>query len=74
MILKKKKNQAPRETNVRSWLYRIRPAVLHQPFEAIRNNDLTVDWTSNPPNPNQVRLITRNTISTMLTTSFELTV
>ena len=53
-ILKKLYPTAPRETNVRSWLYRIRPAVVHRPFEAIDDSDLTVDWTCNPPNPNQV--------------------
>jgi len=46
---------APRETNVRSWLYRIRPSVLHQPFEPIQHTNLTVNWSSNPPNPNQMR-------------------
>lgn len=46
--------QAPRETNRRSWLYRIRPSVLHRPFERIDSTHLTVDFSAHPPNPNQV--------------------
>ncbi|XP_064404429.1 homogentisate 1,2-dioxygenase-like [Halichondria panicea] len=45
---------APRESNRRSWLYRIRPSVVHQPFQRMSKGDLTntFDW---PPNPNQMR-------------------
>nr|AAD00776.1 2,5 dihydroxyphenylacetate oxidase [Caenorhabditis elegans] len=48
---------APRSQNQRSWLYRIRPSVIHRPFEAMKENDQ--HWTNNfssiPPNPNQYR-------------------
>lgn len=47
---------APRETNKRSWLYRIRPSVQHAPFTKYNGNkNLTSDWNSNHPNPNQLR-------------------
>uniref|UniRef100_A0A023GBH8 Homogentisate 1,2-dioxygenase n=1 Tax=Amblyomma triste TaxID=251400 RepID=A0A023GBH8_AMBTT len=47
---------APRETNKRSWLYRIRPSVQHAPFTKYNGNkNLTIDWNSNHPNPNQLR-------------------
>ena len=37
-----------------SWLYRIRPSVVHQPFELIEEGDLTNNFEKWPPNPNQV--------------------
>ncbi|EEC01855.1 homogentisate 1,2-dioxygenase, putative [Ixodes scapularis] len=43
---------APRETNKRSWLYRIRPSVQHSPFSKYPSNT-TIDWNANHPNPNQ---------------------
>ncbi|XP_022188930.1 homogentisate 1,2-dioxygenase-like [Nilaparvata lugens] len=46
---------APRLENKRSWLYRIRPCVIHQPFTPIEAANFTNDWTSNHPNPNQMR-------------------
>ncbi|XP_077538645.1 homogentisate 1,2-dioxygenase-like [Haemaphysalis longicornis] len=47
---------APRETNKRSWLYRIRPSVQHAPFTKYAgDNNLTADWNTNYPNPNQLR-------------------
>ncbi|KAL1123433.1 hypothetical protein AAG570_002513 [Ranatra chinensis] len=46
---------APREENKRSWLYRIRPSVVHRPFQRIKSEHFTNDWTQNPPNPNQMR-------------------
>ncbi|XP_067002980.1 homogentisate 1,2-dioxygenase [Anabrus simplex] len=46
---------APRSENQRSWLYRIRPSVLHQPFEKVKNGHVTHDWNEQPPNPNQLR-------------------
>lgn len=49
-----KKNLAPRETNRRTWFYRIRPSVLHKPFERIESTSITVDFSAHPPNPNQV--------------------
>lgn len=47
---------APRAHNLRSWLYRIRPSVVHQPFKQIQNGF----WQSAPfadvaPTPNQLR-------------------
>ncbi|XP_003747579.1 homogentisate 1,2-dioxygenase [Galendromus occidentalis] len=47
---------SPRETNRRTWLYRIRPAVLHTPFERfLSTNKLSDDWKKQFPNPNQTR-------------------
>ncbi|KAJ8315529.1 hypothetical protein KUTeg_007679 [Tegillarca granosa] len=46
---------APRESNVRSWLYRIRPSVLHVPFKNIDRGLITHDWNKVLPNPNQLR-------------------
>ncbi|XP_023231743.1 homogentisate 1,2-dioxygenase-like [Centruroides sculpturatus] len=46
---------APREHNFRSWLYRIRPSVLHNPFKKLDNGNLTYEWSKNDPNPNQMR-------------------
>lgn len=46
---------APREQNFRSWLYRIRPSVVHQPFKKFDNGNLIYDWSRNEPNPNQMR-------------------
>ncbi|GFT03781.1 homogentisate 1,2-dioxygenase, partial [Nephila pilipes] len=46
---------APREFNRRTWFYRIRPSVVHLPFERINNGDLTHNWNENEPNPNQMR-------------------
>lgn len=46
---------APRETNKRSWLYRIRPSVVHKPFQPLPHHNLTNDFTQWPPNPNQMR-------------------
>ncbi|XP_043192438.1 homogentisate 1,2-dioxygenase-like [Amphibalanus amphitrite] len=45
---------APRESNRRTWLYRIRPSVCHEPFAALGQcNDTTIRWDDEPPNPNQ---------------------
>lgn len=38
-----------------SWLYRIRPSVVHKPFEKTVQGDLTHSWDECDPNPNQVR-------------------
>ncbi|XP_061171238.1 homogentisate 1,2-dioxygenase-like [Saccostrea echinata] len=46
---------APRETNKRSWLYRIRPSVLHQPFKKMERGLITHNWDEIDPNPNQMR-------------------
>lgn len=47
---------APRTENSRTWFYRIRPSVIHEPFTpytGVRN--LTSNWNEQPPNPNQMR-------------------
>ncbi|GBN20458.1 Homogentisate 1,2-dioxygenase [Araneus ventricosus] len=46
---------APREFNRRTWFYRIRPSVVHLPFERLNDGDLTHNWNENEPNPNQMR-------------------
>jgi homogentisate 1,2-dioxygenase len=46
---------APRGDNRRSWLYRIRPAAMHRPFERQDDGLLTSDFGAQPPPPNQLR-------------------
>lgn len=47
---------APRTANRRSWLYRIRPSVLHKPFKQVSNNLLrSAPFNELPPTPNQLR-------------------
>jgi homogentisate 1,2-dioxygenase len=46
---------APRGVNRRSWLYRIRPAALHQPFERIDNGLLRSDFSVGSAPPTQFR-------------------
>jgi homogentisate 1,2-dioxygenase len=47
---------APRAMNRRSWLYRIRPSVLHQPFKQISNGLIrTGPFNESPSTPNQLR-------------------
>ncbi|XP_033229389.1 homogentisate 1,2-dioxygenase isoform X2 [Belonocnema kinseyi] len=48
---------APRCENKRSWLYRIRPSVVHEFFEPIQESQvhLTHQWNQFPPTPNQIR-------------------
>ena len=39
-----------------SWLYRILPSVMHEPFERFQSSpDFTQNFESQPPNPSQVR-------------------
>lgn len=48
----------PRETNKRSWLYRIRPSAVHEPFSALKEDGpshLSDNWDEVAPNPNQIR-------------------
>eukprot|EP00794_Sanderia_malayensis_P000023 gene23-613_t len=45
----------PRSANRRSWLYRIRPSVVHKPFEDFKVKNVSDDWKSRTPNPNQLR-------------------
>lgn len=49
---------APRTENTRSWLYRIRPSVVHQPFkrfEGVAPFLRGTGWDEQAPNPNQMR-------------------
>jgi homogentisate 1,2-dioxygenase len=46
---------APRASNRRSWLYRIRPAVLHQPFEPWEQARVVGDFAGCATPPNQMR-------------------
>lgn len=46
---------APRSSNRRSWLYRIRPAAMHEPFRRIDNGALTNDFAACAATPNQLR-------------------
>ncbi len=40
---------------MRSWLYRIRPAVHHTPFERLDQDKVTQNWDEQLPNPNWFR-------------------
>src|SRR5271166_4481623 len=46
---------APRHANRRSWLYRIRPAVVHGPFRALEGPALGDQTAAAPLAPNQLR-------------------
>lgn len=47
---------APRHDNKRSWLYRIRPSVVHKPFKRSHSAKyLTNNWNEAQPDPNQSR-------------------
>ena len=46
---------APRAANRRSWLYRIRPSVVHPPFRRFSNGSMTNDFTGQEATPNQLR-------------------
>lgn len=46
---------APRATNRRAWLYRIRPSAMHGPFEALDHEALTNEFNAVAPSPNQLR-------------------
>jgi len=46
---------APRHSNRRSWLYRIRPAAMHHPFEAMPAGRFHNRFNEVPANPNQLR-------------------
>lgn len=45
---------APRGENKRTWFYRIRPSVVHEPFVRIQSNT-TIKFDDAEPNPNQLR-------------------
>jgi len=42
---------APRSHNRRSWLYRIQPAAVHQPFVAVENPRIVSNFNDVPPTP-----------------------
>jgi homogentisate 1,2-dioxygenase len=46
---------APRAVNRRSWLYRIRPAVTHRPFEGVAAAPFHNYFLEVPPSPNPLR-------------------
>src|SRR5882757_8304185 len=46
---------APRHSNRRSWLYRIRPAAMHSEFRRIDDGYLTSRFDGVDPSPNQLR-------------------
>jgi homogentisate 1,2-dioxygenase len=46
---------SPRAVNKRSWLYRIRPSVLHSKFEKIDNGRICSSWGDAVVDPNQLR-------------------
>jgi homogentisate 1,2-dioxygenase len=46
---------APRHANRRSWLYRIRPAVTHRPFQPLANPLFDEPAGNGPLSPNQLR-------------------
>src|SRR5690606_31075205 len=46
---------APRHANRRSWLYRIRPAAQHQPFQSLAHDTFHNHFDEVPANPNQLR-------------------
>src|SRR5688572_32854997 len=46
---------APRHANRRSWLYRIRPAAVHQPFERMAGGTWLSAFDELPTPPNQLR-------------------
>jgi homogentisate 1,2-dioxygenase len=46
---------APRHSNRRSWLYRIRPSVTHRPFELLNHPGFGEQVIQGPISPNQLR-------------------
>ena len=46
---------APRASNRHTWLYRIRPSVMHSPFTPLENRRLRLDVTGAEVSPNQLR-------------------
>ncbi len=46
---------APRHANRRTWMYRIRPGAMHQPFVQIDNRAMTNQFGDVPSSPNQLR-------------------
>jgi homogentisate 1,2-dioxygenase len=46
---------APRHSNRRSWLYRIRPAAMHGPFSVLAHASFHGDFNAGPVTPDQLR-------------------
>src|ERR1700686_4303413 len=46
---------APRHSNRRSWLYRIRPAAMHSPFTPFQQRTFGAGFGEQPMSPNQLR-------------------
>src|SRR5260221_9345485 len=46
---------APRSDNRRSWLYRVRPAAQHMPFERVAAGSILSRFSESATNPNQLR-------------------
>lgn len=46
---------APRESNRRSWLYRILPSVKHEPFIEINQEFIVSNWSNEQLTPNQLK-------------------
>jgi homogentisate 1,2-dioxygenase len=46
---------APRAVNRRSWLYRIRPGVMHRPFQSVSGDRINDDFNEMAASPNQLR-------------------
>jgi len=46
---------APRASNRHTWLYRIRPSVMHSPFVPVASERLSCDAPQAGPSPNQLR-------------------
>jgi len=46
---------APRHLNRRSWLYRVRPAAMHQPFAMLQSGKFHNRFDEMPATPNQLR-------------------
>jgi homogentisate 1,2-dioxygenase len=46
---------APRHANRRSWLYRMRPAAVHDSFAPIKQSRITSRFAQGPTSPNQLR-------------------
>jgi homogentisate 1,2-dioxygenase len=46
---------APRHSNRRTWLYRIRPAAMHEPFALLHENAFHNRFAEVPADPNQLR-------------------
>src|SRR5690348_9227239 len=46
---------APRHANRRSWLYRMRPAAVHESFRSIEDGKITSAFAEVAPSPNALR-------------------